>query len=1064
MLRKLLSFLQKRTKVLLSVLSLFFSLFSFAQQKITANGKVITENNVPLAGVSVNVKGSSTGTITDANGKFTIQVNKGGTLILSFVDYQTREIVVNDNTDVASISMVPKNSSLGEVVVVGYGTQRKKDVTGAIASINMEDINIPSAPSFDEMLQGKIAGAQISQTSGGPGGGSINIIIRGISSITGGNEPLYVVDGFPINSGGGTDFSSFGGNLYSTNGIANNTQSRINPLSFLNPSDIVSIDILKDASATAIYGSRGANGVIMITTRRGVTGKAKISVGASYGLQTVAHKLHLLNSEGYAEYVAQGRDNAYVFGGGSLSDPESMRPVSQRVRPEFRDPKSIKTNTDWQDVIFRTAPVSNIQLSVNGGNERTKVYSSLNYMNQEGIILTTSYKRFTMRTNLDSKISDKIKIGSSITGSYGYGRFANVSDHYGNGGVLAQVLSASPTIPVYDSTGKPYFNQQDVTDAMGWLANPLDLLSGYSDNRTTSSVLWNSFVEYEIIKGLTLKSTIGIQYNDEGIKLWRSSKIPNYTNLNFPATAGASKITSLNWLNENTLNYSKTINDKNRLDALVGFTVQKDRNERLSAGATDFPTENITYLSAGTVNDGTHTLSEWSLVSFLGRINYVYDDKYLFTATLRRDGSSRFGINNKWGNFPSVALGYNIAKESYMKGLSFINDLKIRVSYGLSGNNQIGNYTYVGLLSPTEYVANDARIPGLVPSSLSNIDLGWEKSKQVNVGLDLGLFNNRIALTFNAYSERKTDLLLAVQLPGASGYNSATQNIGDIENKGIEIGLNTANISGHAFTWNSDFTFSANQNKVLKLATEGGRITMNSYQITEVGQPISSFYLIKQIGVFMNSRDLAGAALQNPRTQEGDIKFEDTNGDGKITTSDMQIVGNPWPDYTWGFSNNFSFKNFSLNISLVGTQGTKTFFVWGNGVLGSNGVQNQLADYSLNRWVSEDSPGAGFMPRSIRNNYAFGFSTNTSHYLFNSSFVRIKSANLSYAFPGTLISKMGLSALSMYLAASNLATFTKYPGYDPETSITGSNVAQSGIDYLSYPLARTITLGINLTF
>lgn len=1057
-------FLQQKKKVSLFIFFLFFSLFSFAQQKITVNGNVVGENNTPLAGVSVNLKGSTIGTATDVDGKFTIQINKGATLIFSFVDYQTKQLVVNDNTDVASISLIPKNSSLGEVVVVGYGTQRKKDVTGAISSINMEDIKIPSASSFDEMLQGKVAGAQISQTSGGPGGGSVNIVIRGISSITGGNEPLYVVDGFPISSGGSTDFSSFGVSLYSTSGIANNTQSRINPLSFLNPSDIVSIDILKDASATAIYGSRGANGVIMITTRKGVSGKAKVTINASYGLQTVAHKLKLLNSEGYAEYVAQGRDNAYVFGGGSLSDPESMRPVSQRVRPEFRDPKSIKTNTDWQDVIFRVAPVSDIQISVNGGNERTKVYSSLNFMNQEGIIRTTSYNRFTMRTNVDSKISDRVKIGSYITGSYGYGRFANVSDHYGNGGVLAQALSASPTIPVRDSTGKPYFNQQDVTDGMGWLANPLDLLSGYSDNRTTTSVLWNNFIEYEIIKGLNLKSTIGIQYNDQGIKLWRSSKIPNYTNLNFPATAGASKINSLNWLNENTLNYSKTINDKNRLDALVGFTVQKDKGERLSAGATDFPTENITYLSAGTVNDGTHTLSEWSLVSVLGRINYVYDDKYLFTATLRRDGSSRFGANNKWGNFPSVALGYNIAKESFMENFSFINNLKIRASYGLSGNNQIGNYTYVGLLSPVEYVANDARIPGLVPSSLSNIDLGWEKSKQLNIGFDLGLFDNRIALTFNAYNQRKTDLLLAVQLPGASGYNSATQNIGDIENKGIEIGLNTSNIAGHAFTWNSDITLSANRNKVLKLATEGGRITMNAYQITQVGQPISSFYLIKQIGVFMNSAELAGAALQHPKTQQGDIKFEDINGDGKITSADQQIVGNPWPDFIWGFSNNFTYKNFNLSVSLVGTQGTKTFLEFGNGVLGSNGVQNQLAEYSLNRWVSEDLPGTGFMPRSIRNNYAFGFSTNTSHYLFNSSFVRIKSINLSYGFPSNLVSKMGLSNFSMYLAGSNLFTFTKYPGYDPETSISGSNVAKSGVDYFSYPLARTITFGINLTF
>ncbi len=644
MLKRLQPFQQKRTKVILFVFSLFFSLFTFAQQKITASGNVITENNGPLAGVSVNVKGSSTGTITDANGKFTIQVNKGAILVFSFVGYQEKQVSVNNKTGLTDIQMTTASSALGEVVVVGYGTQRKKDITGAISNINMEDINMPSVPSFDEMLQGKVAGAQISQTSGGPGGGNINIIIRGISSITGGNSPLYVVDGFPIGgTGSNTDFSSRGGTLYSSDGLANNTQSRINPLASINPSDIASIDVLKDASATAIYGSRGSNGVIIITTKRGTTGKTTISVDASYGLQSVAHKLDLLNSQQYAEFVAQGRDNARVFSGGSASDPNDVRPASQKVRPEFRNPESIKTSTDWQDVIFRVAPVSNIQLSVNSGNEKTKVYASLGYLGQKGIILTSSYKRFNMRTNIDSRISDRIKIGSSITGSYGYGRFPNVEGHYGTGGVLAQALSASPTIPVYDQNGEPFFDQADVTDGLGWLANPLDLLSGFSDNRTSAHVLWNNYVEYKILNNLTLRSTIGIQYADQSIKVWRSSKIPNYTTLNVPATAGATKISSLNWLNENTLNYNKVFNNKHRFDALVGFTAQKDRAERLSAGASSFPTENVTYLSAGIVNAGTNILSEWSLLSLIGRLNYSYDNKYLFTATFRRDGSSRFG-------------------------------------------------------------------------------------------------------------------------------------------------------------------------------------------------------------------------------------------------------------------------------------------------------------------------------------------------------------------------------------------------------------------------------------
>ncbi|MGN6804120.1 MAG: SusC/RagA family TonB-linked outer membrane protein [Ginsengibacter sp.] len=1054
-------FLQLKKGFLILILLLATS-FAFAQQKMTITGKVTGDNNAPLAGVSVTVKGTSNGTITNSEGSFTIQANRGATLVVSYVGYGSQEVVAN-KAKLPNIQLVQSSSTLGEVVLIGYGSQRKKDVTGAISTIKMEDAQIPSVPSFDEMLQGKVAGAQISQTSGGPGGGNINVVIRGISSITGGNSPLYVIDGFPISgTGASSDLSSFGGNLYSSEGMANNVQSRINPLASINPSDIASIDILKDASATAIYGSRGANGVVIITTKRGNYGKAKISVDASYGLQSVEHKLHLLNSQEYAQYVAEGRDNAYVFSGGSLSDPNSMRPASQRVRPEFRDPSSIKTNTDWQDVIFRVAPVTNLQLSVNGGNDKTKIYSSLGYMDQQGIILTSDYKRFTMRTNMDSKLSDKLKVGSSITGSYGYGRFPDVEGHYGTGGVLAQALSASPTIPVYDSTGKPYFNQADVTDGLGWLANPLDLLSGYSDNRTSTQVLWNNFAEYTIIDGLTLKSTLGIQYEDQGIKIWRSSKIPNYTNLNYPATAGATRISTIDWLNENTLNYKKSFN-KSNIDALVGFTAQKDRNERLSAGASDFPTENVTYLSAGIVNAGTNILSEWSLLSLLGRLNYSYEGKFLFTATFRRDGSSRFGSNNRWGNFPSFAVGYNLADEPFMKQLSFVNNLKLRASYGFSGNNQIGNYSYVGLLSPTNYVANDSRIPGLIPTSLSNVDLGWEKSRQINLGFDLGMFNNRVSLTFNAYKDHKTNLLLDVQLPAASGFNSATQNIGDIENKGIEIGLNTVNFTGGAFKWTTDFTFSANKNKVLKLATEGGRIANNAFQITEVGQPIASFYMLHAIGVFMSPQEVAGSALQNPKTQPGDLKFEDVNGDGVINSDDRKIVGSPWPDYTWGFSNSFSYKNLSLSVSLVGSHGSDTYFEWGVGVLNGAGVQNQLADISLGRYVSESQPGDGFQPRAIRNNYAMAFST-TSHFLFNSSYVRIKNVNLAYHFPKTFSSKLGLSEFSVYVDGSNLYTFTDYPGFDPESSISGSNVAQSGIDYLTYPLARTFTFGLNVTF
>lgn len=1032
-------------------------------EQFTISGKVIDESGAPIPGANVLEKYTTNGVVTDFDGNFTIEVvNDNAVLVFSFIGFTSQEITINGQNQL-NITLVEDLSKLDEVIVVGYGTQRKKDLTGSISRVDMSEVSQPSIASFDQMLQGKVAGVQISQTSGAPGG-NINILVRGMSSITGGNQPLYVVDGFPIGSSDNTDFASYGGNLYSSDGIANNTQQqRINPLGSINPSDIESIEILKDASATAIYGSRGANGVVIITTKRGKAGKAEITAETSFGMQSIANKLTMLNSQQYAEYVAQGRDNAHVFAGGSASDPNELRAGSRQVRPEFRNPSSITTNTDWQDVIYRTAPVRNYQISFNKGNENTRFIIAGGYFDQEGIIETSSFKRFNLRMNIDSNISDKIKIGASLNGSYSYGRFPNSEGHYGTGGLIMAVLSASPTIPVYDENGNPYFNQDDVTDGLGWLANPLDLLSGFSDKRRNANILWNNYLEYKLLDGLTFKTSIGINYTAGQTDIWRSSKIPNFTTLNYPANAGANRTNSLNWLNENTLNFKKTFNDKHQLDVLAGFTVQKDRFEMLTVGASDFPTENVPYISAGIVNAGNQIISEWSLLSYMGRINYSYDSKYLLTATVRRDGSSRFGSNNKWGTFPSVSLGYNLSEEDFMDSVNFISNLKMRASYGLSGNNQIGNYNHIGLLAQSNYVANNNRVPGLVPSSLSNENLTWEKSKQVNIGLDIGLFDDRISLTTDIYRDLKTDLLLAVQLPSASGFQSATQNIGDIENKGVELSLNTINIDGSDFTWTTSATLSANRNEVLKLATENGRISNNAYQITEVGESISSFFMLNAIGVFANAAEIEGAALQHPSTQAGDLRFEDVNEDGVIDNDDRKIVGSPFPDFTWGLDNRFTYKNLSLSISLVGSQGASTYFQGGTAILNSAGVQNQIADISLGRWVSESQPGDGFQPRAIRSNHANAFGT-SSHFLFDSSFTRIKNVNINYNFPVETAHKLGLNQLSLYADVANLYTFTDYPGYDPESSTAGSNLASSGIDYFTFPLARTITLGLRLSF
>lgn len=1035
-------------------------LIASAQQQTVTGTVVSDEDGSGLPGVTVLEKGTNNGTVTNVDGVYSIEVSGGATLVFNSIGFTSQEIPVAGRF-VVDVVMITDVRALEEVVIVGYGTQRKQDLTGSITSVSGEDINQVSSASFDQMLQGRVPGVQISQTTGSPGG-NVNVLIRGISSITGGNQPLYVVDGYPIGTGGGGSDMRIGDATMSASGMANLTQTRINPLASINPADIESIEVLKDASATAIYGSRGANGVIIITTKRGKRGESEINFNASYGVQEVAHRIELMNSQQYAQFVAEGRDHARVYAGGSADDPNELRSASHRVRPEFRNPESITVNTDWQDVIFRTAPVQNYQLSASSSTDKMRMYLSGNYFNQKGVILTSDYQRFTLRSNIDADINDRLSIGSSISGSYGYGRFPLTEGHYGLGGVLMNALSAGPTIPVYDDQGQPYFNQADVTDGLGFLANVLSVLDGYSDKRKVADVLINNYLEYQLSEGLSFRTTLGATYNTNVIRLWRSSAVPFYTNLNYPATAGVTKFATLNYLNENTLSYKRLIQQKHSLDALVGFTSQKNSTDRMSAGASDFPTEYVPYISAGIVNTGTHTISEWSMLSLMARVNYAFDGKYLLTATVRRDGSSRFGMNNRWGTFPSFSVGYNISEEPFMESVDFINTLKLRASYGIAGNNAIGNYTHIGLLSTSTYVQDEQRVPGLVPSSLSNYDLTWERSKQTNIGLDVSLFDDRISLTADIYRDLKTDLLLAVGLPAASGFTSSVQNIGNIENKGVEFGLQTLNLKSNRFEWSSGLTFSANRNEVLALATEGERIFNSDVHITQEGYPIGSFYLLNPIGVFKNAEELTGAAVQHPRTGPGDLRFEDVDKNGVINMDDRKILGDPWPDFTWGFENTFTFGDLTLRVFMNGQQGSYTYFEAAKSLFNMAGVQNQLL-LSEGRWRSESEPGNGMVPKAIRSNHALAFSSENGRFLFNSSFTRIKNVNLSYRLPESIAGRLSFQNLSVFVDILNLHTWTDYPGYDPESSTSGDNVAAAGYDAMTYPLPRTYTFGIQLT-
>ncbi|HMF70984.1 MAG TPA: SusC/RagA family TonB-linked outer membrane protein, partial [Flavitalea sp.] len=687
-------------------------------------------------------------------------------------------------------------------------------------------------------------------------------------------------------------------------------------------------------------------------------------------------------------------------------------------------------------------------------------YLSGGYFNQDGIIIGSDFKKFNLRSNIDARLSPKLKAGLSFSGSYSWGNFARAEGDLQYRGLIINAVARDPSIPVYDANGEYY---SEFSNPQGIPAeHPLLIASEFSDKRKSANAFVNTFVEYEIIKTLTFKTSVGVNYNSGTTNLWKSSKIGLATTRTGPATAGVTELKSINWLNENTLTYKKTFNDVHDVDVVVGFTSQKNQETLLQAGASDFPTDDIPLITAGIVSAGTNFTSEWSMLSWLGRVNYTFNGKYLFTATIRRDGSSRFGANNRWGTFPSLSAGYRLSDETFMKNLDFISDLKLRASWGIAGNNLISNYASQGLLGISRNVSNGVVVSGIVPNSLSNTNLTWEQSVQTNFGIDLALFNNRISLSADYYTIRKKDLLLNVTLPGASGYGSSVQNIGEIENKGFEFTLTTDNIRTEKFQWQTNFNISTNRNKVLALNTGATRIANSDYQVTEVGSPISSFYMLKVLGIFQSTDEISKNPVQHPQVVPGDLRFEDVNKDGKITTADRTIVGNPWPDFTWGFDNRFTYKNLSLSVSVNGTQGNTILFTGASVVLNNAGVQNQLAMVA-DRYRSPQEPGAGKVQRAIRNDYALGLGY-SSRFLFDGSFVKIRNINLAYSLPAKIVHRLRLQTLSVYADATNLFVFTDYPSFDPEGNTSGDNIAKSGLDFFSYPNPRTFSLGVRLSF
>ncbi|MFD1875606.1 SusC/RagA family TonB-linked outer membrane protein [Hymenobacter bucti] len=1012
---------------------------------ITVTGRVTSEEEGEgLPGVTVLVKGTSNGTATDTDGRFTLTVPDNAVLVFSSVGFKGREVAVSGTT--LNVKLTADNKALDEVVVVGYGTQNRKDLTGSVASVKADEIEKLPVSSVDQALQGKVAGVQIATTSGEPGG-SPNILIRGVSSITGGAQPLVVIDGFPVSNADGS-----------------------NPLNALDPRDIESLDVLKDASATAIYGSRGSNGVILITTKRGKLGKSRVGLEIYGGVQQVVKRIEMMNAQEFAQYTIDGRNAGYLDNTPStptftprITDSNAVRPGGNYDIPAaLSNPAALGEGTDWQDQIFRTAPISNYKATLSGGTDALKYSVSGGFFSQEGTVINTYLRRFNFKANLDSRLNDKIKVGVSLLPTYSTQKRLQTAEHYAAYGVIQAAMGISPHLQPRDADGN--YTYQDGDNQID-IKNPLRIADEYNNTNNSFRMLANSYIEYDILRDLKLRTTIGGDIFQNQYRVFVPSTLAGGSNYTQAASANAYNQLNTSWANENTLTYNKAFSDNHVLNVVAGVTFQKFYTNRLAASAANFANDLLPNINGGTVNGGGETIGRETLMSYLARVNYTLYRRFLFTATIRRDGSSKFGPNNRWGNFPSASFAYRLTEENFMKVVPAINDLKFRVGYGLTGNNNIGNYRFLSQLTSTNYIIGDANATGLSPNSFANPNLAWEAMEQLNLGLDIALFKNRITLTADAYNRVNRDMLFEIQTPAATGLTTATVNLGAVRNRGLEFALGTQNIVSPNFGWSTNFNISFNQNRVLEMSTDADKIFGNTggrgnTNITQVGQPIGSFYGRQAIGVFQSDKEASEYGKQ-PFARAGDVKWADTNNDGTVNDDDRAVLGSPLPKYTLGFNNNFTYKAFSLDIftnAVVGNKIYNALFAFNN-----TGTVNNTTYVNDRRWRSPEQPGDGHWGRAIRG----GRNNNTLFsdlYVFDGSYLRIRNVVLNFTVPPAVVKRLGMQSVRLNVTGTNLFTFSDYPGYDPEVGNAGNDQRALGVDFGTYPVSRVITVGLNATF
>ena len=979
------------------------------------SGVVKDETGEPVIGANVVVKGTTNGTVTDMNGRYSLEVPEGGVLQISYIGYNTQEVKVGSG-DVVNVSLREDSEALDEVVVIGYGTVKKSDLTGAVGSVQMKDVSQVGITSADRALQGQIAGVQVNARTGQPGE-SMMIRVRGSNSLAGGNEPLYVIDGMPV--------------------------EKMN--SDINPEDILSMEVLKDASSTAIYGSRGANGVVMITTKRGRTGDTVLEYNGYVGVSSLRKKLDLLGKD---DYIAMVNEVSQNDGNGIAITPEQA---------------AMLPNNDWQDLAYQTALTHSHQVSVSGGTDKTKLYSSLNYMNQEGIIKGSDYNRFALRINGDQKLARNLSLNASIAYSYGTQNTAN-SNADGWGAIAYTAMVMAPIQEIRDADGK--YTNFSGTPWGG--TNPVGMAELYKNKTVNSRLLANMSLIYEIIDGLTFRVNAGAEVNAGSSDRYIPIGLSAGGKLDGDASKSKSNYYTI--INENILTYDKRFNKNHALNLMGGVTFQTYQYNDLGGSGTGFlrdvyETNNLGVASTpGTPSSG---YSDYRMASFLGRANYNLMERYLLTVTARYDGSSKFSKNHKFAFFPSAALAWRLSEENFMQDIDWLNNLKLRASIGQTGNQSISPYQTFARLGTSGPIFGDGKDIGFGLSSMANDDLKWETTTQTDIGVDFGFFSNRLNIGFDYYWKQTRDLLYNATLPPSSGYSSMLRNLGRIDNKGFEISINTINMKGKV-NWTTNLNITSNRSIVKDLGSDvyGNKIQRIDAPIGGgnwfplfVGKAPFQLYGYEIEGIYQTDEE---ARLNGEATKKaGDYRYKDTDGKAGITTGDKTIIANTQPKFTFGLTNIINWNNFELSFLLIGSVGGDIVNEFNKSITNIGGTWNIRKDVWENHWTPEN-PNAKYARASVATKDYLAFGDPSSVWVENGSYLRFKDIKLAYTLPSQWFAGSRKPNISVYLSGQNLITITSYSHYDPEASWTSSAV--NGWDRGVYPSAKSFTLGLQVKF